>query len=30
MLPNMILALILAALLYKPMRRYFAGSDILK
>ncbi len=30
MFPNMILALILAALLYKPMRRYFAGSDILK
>ena len=30
MIPNIILALILAALLYKPMRRYFAGNDILK
>jgi len=30
MLPNMLLALLLAALLYKPMKRYFAGSDILK
>ena len=30
MLPNMLLALILSALLYKPMKRYFAGSDILK
>ena len=30
MIPNMILALLLAALLYKPMKRYFAGSDLLK
>ena len=28
MLPNMLLALFLAALLYKPMKRFFAGSDI--
>ena len=30
MLPNMVLALVLAALLYKPMKRYFAGNDLLK
>lgn len=30
MLPNTVLALVLAALLYKPMKRYFAGADILK
>ena len=30
MLPNTILALLLAALLYKPMKRFFAGSDIRK
>ena len=30
MLPNMLLALILAAVLYVPMKRYFAGTDILK
>lgn len=28
MLPNMLLALVLAALLYKPMKRYFAGEDL--
>ena len=28
MIPNMILALVLAALLYKPMKRYFDGSDL--
>ena len=28
MLPNMVLALILAGLLWKPMKRYFAGSDL--
>ena len=30
MLPNTILALLLAALLYKPMKRFFAGADIRK
>ena len=30
MLPNMLLAIVLAALLYKPMKRFFAGSDIQK
>ena len=30
MVPNMVLALIIAAVLYKPMKRYFAGSDIRK
>ena len=30
MLPNTILALLLAALLYKPMKRFFTGSDIRK
>ena len=30
MIPNMILALVLAALLYKPMKRYFAGDDLRK
>ena len=28
MLPNMLLALVLAGLLYVPMKKYFAGSDI--
>ena len=28
MLPNMLLALILAGVLYAPLKRYFAGSDI--
>ena len=28
MLPNMLLAIAIAALLYVPMKRYFAGSDI--
>ena len=28
MLPNTLLALALAALLYKPMKRFFAGSDL--
>lgn len=28
MLPNMLLALVLAGVLYVPMRRYFAGQDI--
>lgn len=30
MVPNMVLALAIAAVLYKPMKRYFAGSDIRK
>ncbi len=30
MLPNTILALILAGLLYAPLKRYFAGSDLRK
>ena len=30
MLPNMLLAMILAGVLYVPMKRYFAGADILK
>jgi len=30
MVPNMILALVIAAVLYKPMKRFFAGSDIRK
>ena len=30
MLPNMLLAMLLAGVLYVPMKRYFAGSDILK
>ena len=30
MLPNTLLALVIAAVLYKPMKRYFAGSDIRK
>ena len=30
MIPNMVLALVLAALLYKPMKRYFAGDDLRK
>lgn len=28
MIPNMLLALLLAAVLYKPLKRYLAGSDI--
>ena len=28
MLPNMLLAMILAGVLYVPMKKYFAGSDI--
>ena len=28
MLPNMILAMILAAILYRPMKRFFAGADL--
>jgi len=28
MIPNMLLALLLAALLYKPMKQFFAGSDL--
>ena len=30
MLPNMLLALMLAAVLYKPMKRYFAGQDLMR
>ena len=30
MVPNMILALVIAAVLYKPMKRFFSGSDIRK
>ncbi len=30
MLPNMLLALLLAGLLYAPMKRYFAGQDLRK
>ena len=30
MLPNMLLALLLAAVLYKPMKRYFAGQDLMR
>ncbi|MBQ8236840.1 MAG: energy-coupled thiamine transporter ThiT [Oscillospiraceae bacterium] len=30
MLPNMLLAIAIAALLYVPMKRYFAGNDIQK
>ena len=30
MLPNMLLALLLAAVLYVPMKRQFAGADLLK
>ena len=30
MLPNTLLALLLAALLWKPMKRFYAGSDILR
>ena len=30
MLPNTVLALILAAVLYKPMKHYFAGNDLAK
>ncbi len=30
MLPNMLLAMVLAGLLYVPLKRYFAGNDIVK
>ena len=30
MLPNMLLALLLAGVLYVPMKRQFAGADLLK
>jgi hypothetical protein len=30
MLPNTIIALVIAAALFVPMKRYFAGNDILK
>ena len=30
MLPNTLLALVIAALLYRPMKRFFAGADIQK
>jgi hypothetical protein len=30
MLPNMILALAAAAALYVPMKKFFAGADILR
>ena len=30
MIPNMLLALLLAAVLYVPMNRYFAGNDLTK
>lgn len=30
MIPNMILAIVLAAVLYKPMKKYFAGNDLRK
>ncbi len=30
MLPNMVLAIVLAAVLYKPMKTYFAGTDLRK
>ncbi len=30
MLPNMVLAIVLAAVLYKPMKTYFAGIDLRK
>ena len=29
MLPNMLLAIVLAAVLYVPMKKYFAGNDLL-
>ena len=28
MIPNMLLAMILAGVLYVPLKRYFAGNDI--
>ena len=30
MVPNMILAIVLAAVLYKPLKNYFAGNDLRK
>ena len=30
MIPNMIIAIVIAAILFVPMKKYFAGSDILK
>ena len=30
MIPNMIIAMVIAAILFVPMKKYFAGSDILK
>ena len=30
MLPNMLLALLLAGALYVPLKRYYAGQDLLK
>ena len=30
MIPNMLLAMLLAAVLYVPMKRYFAGNDLVK
>ena len=30
MIPNMLLAMLLAGVLYVPLKRYFAGSDLLK
>lgn len=30
MIPNMVLAIALAAVLYKPMKKYFAGNDLRK
>lgn len=30
MLPNMLLALAIAAVLYIPLKKYFAGQDIRK
>ena len=29
MLPNMAIAMVIAALLYVPMKKFFAGKDIL-
>ena len=30
MIPNTVLALLLAAVLYVPLKQYFAGSDLRK
>ena len=30
MIPNMIIAMVISAILFVPMKKYFAGSDILK